>query len=56
MRVATLLLSAVLLTSLTGHAQAPTAQAASEPKITWYFYTVKWGSQDEFLDLFQRNH
>jgi hypothetical protein len=23
---------------------------------TWYFYTVKWGSQDEFLDLFQRNH
>jgi hypothetical protein len=23
---------------------------------TWYFYTVKWGFQDEFLDLFQRNH
>src|SRR5688572_32754814 len=29
---------------------------AAEPKATWYFYTVKWGSQDEFLDLFQRNH
>jgi hypothetical protein len=23
---------------------------------TWYFYKVKWGHQDEFLDLFQRNH
>ena len=37
-------------------AQAPPKQSTSEPKTTWYFYTVKWGSQDEFLDLFQRNH
>jgi hypothetical protein len=37
-------------------AQAPAAQAAGEPKVTWYFYTVKWGFQDEFMDLFQRNH
>ena len=37
-------------------AQAPARQAAGEPKTTWYFYTVKWGFQDEFLDLFQRNH
>ena len=37
-------------------AQAPPKQSLSEPKTTWYFYTVKWGSQDEFLDLFQRNH
>jgi hypothetical protein len=37
-------------------AQAPPKQAAGEPKTTWYFYTVKWGFQDEFLDLFQRNH
>jgi hypothetical protein len=31
---------------------------ASAPKehTTWYFYTVKWGYQDEFLDLFQKNH
>ena len=34
---------------------SPPAQAAAETT-TWYFYTVKWGSQDEFLDLFQRNH
>jgi hypothetical protein len=22
----------------------------------WYFYRVKWGHQDEFVDLFQKNH
>ena len=37
-------------------AQAPPKQAAGQPQVTWYFYTVKWGFQDEFLDLFQRNH
>ena len=31
------------------------AQTAAETT-TWYFYKVKWGSQEEFLDLFQRNH
>jgi hypothetical protein len=36
-------------------AQAP-APSAETSKTTWYFYTVKWGSQEEFLDLFQRNH
>jgi len=46
----------VLLTSLAARAQAPAAQSAAEPKVTWFFYTVKWGFQDEFLDLFQRNH
>ena len=35
--------------------QAPTP-GTSTTKTTWYFYTVQWGSQDEFLDLFQRNH
>jgi len=46
----------LLLGSLAAGAQAPPKQAAAEPKTTWYFYTVKWGFQDEFLDLFQRNH
>ena len=46
----------LLLGSLGARAQAPVAQPAGEPKTTWYFYTVKWGFQDEFLDLFQRNH
>ena len=36
---------------------APAAETSTaETKTTWYFYTVKWGSQDEFLDLFQKNH
>jgi hypothetical protein len=38
--------------------QPPAASqpATQETTTTWYFYTVKWGYQDEFLDLFQRNH
>src|SRR4029079_12575527 len=38
-------------------AQAPAGQSASRPERTvWYFYRVKWGFQDEFVTLFQRNH
>jgi len=38
-------------------AQAPTAeQTAGKTRTTWYFYKVRWGFQDEFLDLFQKNH
>jgi hypothetical protein len=36
-------------------AQAP-APSAEATKTSWYFYTVKWGFQNEYLDLFQRNH
>jgi hypothetical protein len=36
-------------------AQAP-APSASATKTVWFFYTVKWGFQNEFLDLFQKNH
>src|SRR3954452_11645433 len=49
-------LAAVLLLATGIRAQAPAQQAAGEPTTVWYFYTVKWGAQDEFLDLFQRNH
>jgi hypothetical protein len=39
------------------HAQAPAAQSASRgERTTWYFYRVKWGHQDEFVDLFRKNH
>jgi len=42
---------------LTGHAQAPATQTASNPqKTVWYFYRVKWGFQNEFQTLFARNH
>jgi hypothetical protein len=50
---AALLLWAVGLGAAAAQAPAPSAAAT---KTTWYFYTVKWGSQDEFLDLFQKNH
>jgi hypothetical protein len=53
---ATTMLLLMLVMTLAINAQAPPKQAAGEPKVTWYFYTVKWGFQDEFLDLFQRNH
>ena len=46
----------VLLFGVGGRAQAPAQQAAGEAKTVWFFYTVKWGFQEEFLDLFQRNH
>lgn len=56
MQRCTALVGVCLVATLTLGAQAPPKQAGSEPKTTWYFYTVKWGMQDEFLDLFQRNH
>jgi hypothetical protein len=37
-------------------APAAAETSTAETKTTWYFYTVTWGSQDEFLDLFQKNH
>ena len=54
-RLLTVVLVSVLGCLAVG-AQAPPKQAGGEAKVTWYFYTVKWGLQDEFLDLFQRNH
>ena len=38
-------------------AQAPAEQASARAERTaWYFYRVKWGHQDEFVRLFQKNH
>ena len=38
-------------------AQAPAAQAPGRAERTaWYFYRVKWGYQEEFVRLFQKNH
>lgn len=55
------ILGALLMVPLSGsgsgHAPAVQAPAPGAAEVrTWYFYTVKWGFQDEFLDLFQRNH
>lgn len=51
------LLAAMAATGVATRAQAPAAQSASRAERTvWYFYRVKWGHQDEFVRLFQKNH
>ena len=50
-----LIVAAIGFAGLLLRAQGSSAQAPAETT-TWYFYKVKWGYQDEFLDLFQRNH
>jgi hypothetical protein len=51
------ILWAMLAVATPADAQAPAAQtAASGTTTTWYFYRVKWGFQDEFVRLFQKNH
>ncbi len=38
-------------------AQAPASQTAGRAERTaWYFYRVKWGFQEEFVRLFNKNH
>jgi hypothetical protein len=38
-------------------ATPPASGAEAQPdRTTWYFYKVRWGHQDEFLNLFQKNH
>jgi hypothetical protein len=54
-----LAVSAVAPGGAVGAARGPlVAQAprTSAERTVWYFYRVKWGYQDEFLDLFQKNH
>jgi hypothetical protein len=37
--------------------QAPAAQSAvTSERTVWYFYKVRWGHQDEFVELFKKNH
>ena len=37
--------------------QAPASQSAANAERTvWYFYKVKWGYQNEFVELFNKNH
>jgi hypothetical protein len=35
---------------------APPQVGADQPYTVEYYYKVQWGHQQEFLDLFQRNH
>ncbi len=58
--MAALVVFGVALGGSGGTAQAPEKPSAAgetpSGRTTWYFYKVRWGYQDEFLDLFQRNH
>ena len=58
-RVVGVLLGVGLMVGAAGYvrAQAPASQTAGgNTTTTWYYYKVKWGHQDEFVDLFQKNH
>jgi hypothetical protein len=35
---------------------AARAQSSSGERTVWYFYRVQWGHQEEFLELFKKNH
>jgi hypothetical protein len=37
-------------------APARAQEAASRPYVVEYYYKAKWGHQQEFLDLFKKNH
>ena len=59
MKINQLAAIALLLTLGLGgvRAQAPAAQSAGRSERTaWYFYRVKWGFQEEFVALFNKNH
>ena len=38
------------------HAQGVATGSQEEPYIVEYYYKVRWGSQQEFLQLFRKNH
>jgi hypothetical protein len=45
----------ILIGSFFPPARAQNAPSTNE-RTAWYFYRVKWGHQDEFLELFKKNH
>ncbi|HXV63668.1 MAG TPA: hypothetical protein VEK15_23410 [Vicinamibacteria bacterium] len=51
-----IVLSFILGVTLGATLPAVRAQAPGGERAAWYFYRVKWGHQDEFLELFKKNH
>ena len=49
------LLPAILSLSLIGQG-APPQGGAGQPYVVEYYYKLQWGHQQEFLDLFLKNH
>ena len=54
--VVLLLLSAGLMTVALEAQGAPPQGGADQPYAVEYYYKVQWGHQQEFLDLFLKNH
>ena len=51
--------SLVLVAGVVIGAMLPTTRAqtsSSGERTVWYFYRVKWGHQQEFVELFKKNH
>jgi hypothetical protein len=53
---AALLVASLLLLSAAGLAQAPPAPDPNKPYVMEYYYKTHWGHQQEFLELFKKNH
>jgi hypothetical protein len=56
MRAHLLLLSIVALPSLAAAQGSPAQSAANQPYTMEYYYKTQWGRQQEFLQLFLKNH
>src|SRR5947207_8235907 len=56
MRAHLVFLSIVALPSLAAAQGSPPQSAADQPYTMEYYYKVQWGHQQEFLQLFLKNH
>ncbi len=50
------LLALLALTLVPSALPAQTADTSGKPFVVEYYYKAKWGSADEFLQLFKKNH
>lgn len=56
MRAQLLLLSLAVLPAVTLAQGSPPQSAANQPYTMEYYYKTQWGRQQEFLELFLKNH
>jgi hypothetical protein len=53
---AALFFASLFTLSAAGLAQAPPAPDPDKPYVMEYYYKTHWGHQEEFLELFKKNH
>jgi hypothetical protein len=51
-----LLFASLLFVSIAGFSQAPPKPNPDKPYVMEYYYKTHWGHQEEFLELFKKNH